>query len=445
MQRDYVALLAVWLACAVAHSQDDPPWETIRADFGNVRGLNYIASYAPSDVAMWRFYDHDQIDRELGYVKALGANSVRVWLAWVVYDAEGDRFIQKFTDFLTLCEKHRLTVMPILWDSCFGDAKANYEDVTDWVANPGTERVADPAFRAEGDRYVRAVVEAGRSSPALLVWDVMNEPSGNNINAWLEHYAKLVKSIDAENPVTIGWAHAGSNRVSAEWVDVMSYHPYGIFDRNRQLWTDAVREIARQHGNKPVLATEAGGPGFGQRYEECLAYFEREAVGFYLFEAMVGTNRFRNIAGLIHPDGSARELDSVNALQACAKRQGIATNFTFQQSAQPIPYSRSSAREVVDLVLNWDEEEVTSTNLVERQGLLRWIFISLAWGEALGDKLGPVQKLNAEAEAAQNDGDIETANGKWSLLAELAADLLVQHAFIREDGTPVTYPLDPGL
>jgi len=108
-------------------------WEVIRADFSNVRGLNYIASYAPSNVAMWRFYDHDRIDRELGYVKALGANSIRVWLAWVVYQVEGERFVKKFADFLSLCEKHRITVMPILWDSCFGDAKATYDDVNDWV------------------------------------------------------------------------------------------------------------------------------------------------------------------------------------------------------------------------------------------------------------------------------------------------------------------------
>jgi hypothetical protein len=58
----------------------------VRPDYSNVRGLNYIASYAPSDVAMWRFYDGDQIDRELELVAGLGANSVRVWLAWVVYD-----------------------------------------------------------------------------------------------------------------------------------------------------------------------------------------------------------------------------------------------------------------------------------------------------------------------------------------------------------------------
>jgi hypothetical protein len=418
----------------------DPPWETVRADFSNVRGLNYIASYAPSDVAMWRFYDHEQIDRELGYIRALGANSIRVWLAWVVYDVEGDRFIDKFKDFLALCEKHRITVMPILWDSCFGDAKASYEDVTDWVANPGTQRVADQGFRALGDRYVRAVVEAGRESPSLLMWDIMNEPSGTGVNSWLEHYCRLVKSIDPDHPVTIGWAHAGSNKISHEWVDVMSYHPYGIFDKNRDVWTKMMRKIAREHGDKPVLVTEAGGPGFGQRYEECIHYFQKEGVGFYLFEATVGVNRFRNIAGLVFPDGTARELEAVEAFQACAKRQGSQVTRSLKVSDQSLPYSRSGAREVADLVLNWDRTELTPDNLAERRGLLRWTFISLAWGGALGDHMDEVQQLISEADTAQKEGDKQRLKETLSTLARLAATLLVQHGFITEEGTPVAFP-----
>lgn len=421
----------------------DAAWETIRADFSNVRGLNYIASYAPSDVAMWRFYDHDQIDRELGYIKALGANSIRVWLAWVVYDVEGERFIEKFQDFLSLCEKHRITVMPILWDSCFGDAKASYEDVTDWVANPGTERVADPDFRVEGDRYVRAVVEAGRDSRSLLIWDVMNEPSGAKVNSWLEHYCRLVKSLDPDHAVTIGWARAGSNEVSHGWVDVMSYHPYGSFDKNRHVWTDAVRKIAREHDNKPILVTEAGGPGFGQRYEECINYFEKEAVGFYLFEAMVGTNRFRNITGFVFPDGSARELEAVEAFQACARRQGVQADTLFRKSDEALPYSRSRAQEIADLVLNWDSIELTPENVVEHRGLLRWTFISLAWGGALGDHLSEAQELNAQADEAQTEGDSETLKKTLSKLAKMAAKLLVEYAFVAEDGTPVAFPQEP--
>jgi hypothetical protein len=299
--------------------------------------------------------------------------------------------------------------------------------------------VADPQFRDEGDRYVRAVVEAGRKSPALLIWDVMNEPSGAKVNPWLEHYCELVKSLDADHPVTIGWAHAGSNEGSADWVDVMSYHPYGIFDKNRHVWTDTVRKIARRH-DKPILVTEAGGPGFGQRYEECLDYFQKEAVGFYLFEAMVGTNRFRRITGFVFPDGSARERSAVEAFQLCARRQGVQAKSQFMVSTEELPYMKAGAREFADLVLNWDGVELTPENIAERQGLLRWTFISLAWGGALGDHIGEAQKLSTRAESAQKEGDLETVKETLSELAQLAAQLLVEHEFVREDGRPVVFP-----
>jgi hypothetical protein len=433
-----LGLIATGSAAEEGTPVGTPPVEAVRADFSNVRGLNYIASYAASDVAMWRHYDRDQVDRELGFVEGLGANSVRVWLAWVVFDVEGDQFLQKFRDFLSLCQKHRLTVMPILWDSCFGDPSAGYDDVDDWVANPGTERVADPAFRVEGDRYVRAVVEAGRESPALLVWDVMNEPSGKGIREWLEHYCRLVKSLDPGHPVTIGWAHAGSNETSAGWVDVMSYHPYGIFDKNRRVWTEAVRDVARRHGNKPILATEAGAPGWGQRYEECLRFFEQEKVGFYLFEATSGTNRFRDVTGFFYPDGSAREMEPVRAFQALARRQGAAAEKEFSTSDRPVPYAKAGAREVADLILHWDDREMTLEDYPRRETLLRWTLISLAWGGALKDHLEQALKLRAEADAAKKAGDTEAVKDTLSKLARLAAKLLVEHEFVSEPSSKET-------
>ena len=441
------AVLAGGLHAASLGQDSTPPekpsWEQTHADFSNVRGLNYIASYAPSNVAMWRFYDHDQIDRELGYIKGLGANSVRVWLAWVVFDTEGDQFVAKFADFLSLCEKHRITVMPILWDSCFGDALASYDDVKDWVANPGKDRVADPAFRAVGDRYVRALVEATRNSPSLLMWDVMNEPSGGKVNEWLEHYCRLVKSLDPKHPVTIGWAHAGSNEISAGWVDVMSYHPYGIFDKNRRVWTDAVRKIALRHGNKPILVTEAGGPGFGQRYEECLAFFENERVGFYLFEAMVGVNRFHRIAGFLFPDGSVREFEAARSFQECARRQGISIDTRHTQKPGELPYMKAGAVEAADLIRNWDSVQLTPENITHREGLLRWTLISLAWGGALSEHLDEALKLKAEADAARKNGNTEGVNKAFSKLASMAARLLIKHNFIGKDGTPISSPSPP--
>jgi hypothetical protein len=66
-----------------------------------------------------------------------------------VSDAKEKRFVDKSADFPSFCEKHRITMMPIRRDSCFGDALANHENVADWAAKPGTERVAV----SEGGRH----------------------------------------------------------------------------------------------------------------------------------------------------------------------------------------------------------------------------------------------------------------------------------------------------
>jgi hypothetical protein len=266
----------------------------------------------------------------------------------------------------------------------------------------------------------------------------MNEPSGAKVHAWLEHYCRLVRSLDTKHPVTIGWAHAGGNRASADWVDVMSYHPYGIFDKNRQTWTATVREIARQHGDKPILANEVGGPGFGQRYEECLAFFQREGIGFYLFEAMVGTNRFRHATGFVFPDGSARELEPVQAFQEYARRQGVKVWAQFPLNAGPLPYLKAGAREVADLVLNWDATELTPEDYAPREALLRWTLISLAWAGGLEGHLEEAKRLGAQADAAGNAGDVEGLREASSKLAGLAAKLLVEQGFVDADGRPVS-------
>jgi len=428
-----VALFAAGLTLPpTAQGEESTPaaMERIRADFSNVRGVNYIASYAPSDVAMWRFYDHDCVDRELAMIRSMGGNSVRVWMAWVVFDKEREKSVEKFRDFLELCAKHQIWAVPILWDSCFGDPLAHYDDVNDWVANPGTERVADPEFRARGDDYVRALVSVGRESPSLLMWDIMNEPSGPQIHNWLEHYCRLVKSADPSHPITIGWAHAASNERSAEWVDVMSYHPYGIFDKNREVWTRTVRVIAAKHGNKPILASEAGGPAWGQRYEECLAFFQREKIGFHLFEAMVGTNRFRNVCGFFHPDGTVRELEPVHAFQEVARQQGVRTTATFTARPGGPGFEKAGSKEVAELIRHWDPEELTVENYTQRETLLRWAFISLAWGGALGEHIEIAQKLGAEATEAQKSGDLPRLKRITAEMAELADKLLTQHGFV---------------
>jgi hypothetical protein len=50
--------------------------------------------------------------------KKWGINSVRVFLNYVVWETEAKKFKLNFGKSLDVAEKHRISVMPILFDDC---------------------------------------------------------------------------------------------------------------------------------------------------------------------------------------------------------------------------------------------------------------------------------------------------------------------------------------
>ena len=112
----------------------------------------------PEDVQIWLDYDSGVIDRELGYAERLKLNTVRVFLQAAVYDREPNLFLERFEKFLGLCEKHRLRMLPVVFDSCFGEFPnlVNYRN-KDWMANPGQNRLGREHW-PRLEQYVRDVV-----------------------------------------------------------------------------------------------------------------------------------------------------------------------------------------------------------------------------------------------------------------------------------------------
>jgi hypothetical protein len=346
-----------------------PPWEELRPDYTNLRGMNFIPAYprlfveppvlpphlryrgVASSVAAWRFYDSREIDRQLGWIKSLGCNAVRFWLSHAVWEhderereREGgeNRFVANFQDFLRRCEHHRLSAMPVLWDERFVEPSAQpYDDISVWVRNPHSSRLTvewatDPADPYNGDAYVRAVVEAGSRSPALLLWDVMNEPEIRQ--AWLEHYCDRVREWDPDpaHAITIGFAalldFGGpfENPVLAHpTLDVLSYHPYGMFAANFAEWTRMARRVSEPPFTdrpKPILATEGGHPGELAPYDRHLDFCRTHEVGYMLFQGMIGhvagNHPFKESTGFFFHDGELRDETAARALQQNARDHG---------------------------------------------------------------------------------------------------------------------------
>ncbi len=399
-------------------------WETIAPDYTNVRGLNYVPLWAGNSVGAWRGYDQLQVEADLGYFRGIGCNTIRVWLSEAVYHEEGELFLAKLVDLLRRCEAHGVYVIPILWDAVgVQPSETPYEDLDTWVKNPSTADTEDPAFWAErGDDYVEAVVCAARGSRALLMWDVMNEPGAV---PFVHHYAQLVDQIAPRDVVTIGWGAAHSNAQTAGWpeVDVLSYHPYGCFRQNVELWTRRAREISAANGGKPILATELASPGLAQRYEDALGHITREGVGFLLFQAMIGPPPHFNWwqDGFFYADGEVRDLPGVQAFQDVSVAQGYAGPLTplvekdpedpLFLGMYPVPLGFGGP-ELVDAIYAWGERPPLEPEYVDTFELVAtWASISIAWLEVL--QPSDVQWLQSVIDAfddAVDAGEYEEAD-----------------------------------
>ncbi len=82
-------------------------------------GANYINRAAINQLEMWQAatFTPEQIDEELGWAKAIGMNSMRVYLHNLVWEEEGDAYLKRIAQYLDIAEKHEISTTYVLWDA----------------------------------------------------------------------------------------------------------------------------------------------------------------------------------------------------------------------------------------------------------------------------------------------------------------------------------------
>lgn len=216
-----------------------------------LRGVNYYPQASPW-LAFWPAYNPAIIEQDLGRIEALGLNTVRIFVPYPLpaaapladgqpADVDSEAlFRQNLADFLDRAESHHLKVIVTLFDF-----RTDYQILL-WP---------------NADRALEAVVPYFAHHPAILAWDLKNEPDldqpGNTpemVNAWLAHIAWQVRRLDANHLITIGWSQSEAAAQLAEAVDFVSFHAYGppadLPEKYAQLRT------AVPH--KPIVLTEFG-------------------------------------------------------------------------------------------------------------------------------------------------------------------------------------------
>jgi hypothetical protein len=262
---------------------DSQPW---------ICGFNYVPGNSVSYTEMWMGYAFDPkfIDGELALAQNVGFNCARVVLPYVVWEAEPEAFKQRFEEFLSLCKRRGIKVMPCFFDDCvFGpvtDPAFGRQPgmVVGWYANgwtpsPGHKRVRDPQARAGLERYVKDVMAAHRGDKRILCWDLYNEPGnsgmGDDSLPLLRDVFRWAREINPAQPITSGiWG--GSEQIAAflrVQSDIITFHNYLPAD-GLSLQITELKTLGR-----PLICSEWMNRPIGSVVETCLPVFHKQRVG----------------------------------------------------------------------------------------------------------------------------------------------------------------------
>lgn len=301
-----------------------------RAQTAQIRGVVYLPSNAVNPTQMWQDFDRETIERELGYAEALGLNSIRVFLQYLVYEHDDAAFRERFADLLRLAGEKGLSVIPVLFDDCWLPEPVLGEQAPEarpgrhnpyWQASPGSRRLG-LEFRAALRRYVEDLLGTFGDDRRIVAWDLYNEPLSREPSlALLRDVFDWARRANPRQPLTACWAGTLLS-------DFTSIHFYVSPTREPEEARRTI-ESAASYG-PPVVATEAlGRPDHGEVHE-VLPLFARHGIGWYLWELMIGADQTRYqwpgepprddvvFQGLLYPDGTPYRIDETELIRAQA-------------------------------------------------------------------------------------------------------------------------------
>ena len=247
-------------------------------------GSNYVPASAINELEMWQAdtFDAQRIDLELGWAEGLGMNTMRVFLHDLAYEQDKEGFKKRLDQFLTICEKHKIKPMLVLFDSVWDpNPHTGKQPVprpgihnSGWVQSPGAKALANPSEYSRLEKYVKDVVGAFAKDSRINSWDVWNEPDNRNGNDYakqdppnkIELVNKLLPQVfiwaraaNATQPLTSGiWKGDYANtekfdpteQIQIENSDVITFHSYDAADEM------AKRILFLQKLNRPIICTE---------------------------------------------------------------------------------------------------------------------------------------------------------------------------------------------
>ncbi|NNF73673.1 MAG: cellulase family glycosylhydrolase [Flavobacteriaceae bacterium] len=207
----------------------------------NIKGINYYPQASPWDT-FGHAFDTEIISADFDIIKNAGLNTIRVFIQYEDFGkAEiNDIKMERLQRLLDKATEKNLKVILTLFDF-YGDYS-----VLDWTRTL---------------KHAEGIVEALKDHPAILAWDIKNEPDldfesrgKDNVINWLKIIIKKINDLDPSKPITIGWANYKHANNLSDVLDFISFHYYGDIEKLPEIYSD----MKQEHPNKAVLLEEYG-------------------------------------------------------------------------------------------------------------------------------------------------------------------------------------------
>ncbi|WP_153796736.1 cellulase family glycosylhydrolase [Foetidibacter luteolus] len=229
------------------------------------KGINYYPQKTPWSL-FWSRYDSLVIRKDFALVKSLGFNSLRVFVNFHDFNKGNvppERLAQ-LGNLLDNAARVQLKVIVTLFDFA-GDYRLLNLTAT--------------------DRQLETILKAFRRHPAVLAWDIKNEPDldfkhhdKEDVTEWLTWTLKRARAYDPNHLITIGWAFPENADFLSHSLDFVSFHSY---KEPAELATN-IDSLQQRVNNKPLVLEEFGMSTYrglwspaGNNEEDQAAYFTK--------------------------------------------------------------------------------------------------------------------------------------------------------------------------
>ena len=324
-------------------------------DYSYLRGFNYTQGNVWTDTNFWDVYDHNMVDREMGYAERLKLNSARVFLTYSTYLNDPERFLSNVKDFVQTAWKHGISTTPIIYCGFrFLPEDFNPIVMDENELMPLPKTILDRSSWVLGEKYFDDLLSAIGDEPGLLFWDISNEPGyhhnwitwyddepeynqtfrtktdmetlrANQEKVWeiVRHFCRYVKMKDPNHDIGIGniFIFELEPSKTAELIDIILFHDYSSTRGRMRRMYDLAKALGEKY-KKPVIVNETCCLCRANPYDMTLEMLEEYGFGWYIFELMIGNDAWNRVHGIVYPDGTVRDPSIVAALFGFYRNRG---------------------------------------------------------------------------------------------------------------------------